>query len=156
MSNAPRFAARSPFRVYAVPALLGASTVVGLSSALLGDYLWDAVSWIALTMPLLPVLKAALEQRRPPPSIHPTERGVSTVDINPACQPLDLADNKYCGITLCPQCQIIHLRIGPISLKLPPHAFQAVCGAMQQAAEKLPEHLACDTAAIPSCRDTHH
>ncbi len=78
------------------------------------------------------------------------------MDSNLACQPLDLANNECCGITLCPQCQVLTLRIGPVSLKLPPQAFQAVCGAMQQAAEKLPAHLPCEAEAVPICQDTRH
>ncbi len=66
------------------------------------------------------------------------------MDTNTTCQPLDLASNECCGIALCQQCKVLHLRIGPVSLKLPLHAFQAVCGAMQQAAEKLPAHLPCE------------
>lgn len=60
------------------------------------------------------------------------------MDTSTPCQPFDLAANECCGIALCPQCQVFHLRIGPLSLKLAPHVFQAVCGAMQHAAEKLP------------------
>ena len=35
------------------PILLGVLTAIGLLSALLGDGLWDAVSWIALGIPTL-------------------------------------------------------------------------------------------------------
>ena len=77
------------------------------------------------------------------------------MDTNPACQLLDLANNEFCGISLCPQCQVLHLRIGPLSLKLGQHVFQAVYGAMQQAVEKLPAHLPCE-AADPSCQDIRH
>jgi hypothetical protein len=35
-------------RVFAVPALLAVVSLIGLLSALLGDGVWDAVSWIAL------------------------------------------------------------------------------------------------------------
>ena len=78
------------------------------------------------------------------------------MNTNPACQSLDLANNECCGISLCPQCQVIHLRIGPLSLKLAPHVFQAVCGAMQQAAERLPTHLPGEAAVASSCQDTRH
>ncbi|MDQ3564138.1 MAG: hypothetical protein M3436_08365 [Pseudomonadota bacterium] len=75
---------------------------------------------------------------------------------HPACQLLDLANNECCGISMCPQCQVLHLRIGPVTLKLPPHLFQAVYGAMQQAAEKLPAHLPCEAAVTSRCEDTRH
>lgn len=40
---------RSEFlRVFALPLLMGAVTVAGLSSALLADGVWDAVSWLTL------------------------------------------------------------------------------------------------------------
>ena len=78
------------------------------------------------------------------------------MDTHPACQPLDLANNACCGIALCPQCQVLHLRIGPLSLKLAPHVFQAVCGAMQQAVAQLPAHLRCEAAVTSSCEDTRH
>ena len=77
------------------------------------------------------------------------------MDTNPACQLLDLANNEFCGISLCPQCQVLHLRIGPLSLKLAPHVFQALCGAMQQAAEKLPAHVPCEVSD-QACQDIRH
>lgn len=77
------------------------------------------------------------------------------MDTHPACQLLDLANNEFCGISLCPQCQVLHLRIGPLSLKLAPHVFQSLCGAMQQAAEKLPAHMPCE-ALDRSCQDIRH
>jgi hypothetical protein len=77
------------------------------------------------------------------------------MDTHPACQLLDLATNEFCGISLCPQCQVLHLRIGPLSLKLAPHVFRALCGAMQQAVEKLPAHVPCE-ASDRSCQDIRH
>lgn len=41
--------------VFAVPLVLAVATIVGLVSALLGDGILDVVSWVALTVPLLPV-----------------------------------------------------------------------------------------------------
>lgn len=46
-----------PFRKVYGPALaLGAVTSYGLLSALLGDGVWDALSWIALAVPLAVIL----------------------------------------------------------------------------------------------------
>jgi hypothetical protein len=41
------------WRLWAAPIALGAVTVVGLISALLGDGAWDAVSWVGLGLPVL-------------------------------------------------------------------------------------------------------
>lgn len=40
-------------RIFAAPALMGLLSLVGLLSALLGDQLWDALSWATLGIPLL-------------------------------------------------------------------------------------------------------
>jgi hypothetical protein len=39
--------------VYKVPFVLSVLTCAGLLSALLGDGLWDAISWVLLLAPLL-------------------------------------------------------------------------------------------------------
>jgi hypothetical protein len=39
-------------RVYRAPLFLSVLTIVGLLSALLGDELWDAISWVLLVVPL--------------------------------------------------------------------------------------------------------
>lgn len=42
---------RSAFQVFAIPIALGVLSAVGLVAALLGDNVWDAVSWLALGIP---------------------------------------------------------------------------------------------------------
>ena len=43
-----------PFlRLWGMPLLLGVLTIVGLMAALLGDGVWDAVSGVALAIPVL-------------------------------------------------------------------------------------------------------
>ena len=42
-------------RVYTMPAGLALGTAVGLVSALLGDGIWDTVSWVALGAPVVVV-----------------------------------------------------------------------------------------------------
>jgi hypothetical protein len=42
---------RSAFQVFAVPIVLGVLSAVGLVAALLGDNVWDAVSWLTLGLP---------------------------------------------------------------------------------------------------------
>lgn len=39
--------------LWRVPILLGALTLVGLLSALIGDDAWDALSWITLGIPIV-------------------------------------------------------------------------------------------------------
>jgi hypothetical protein len=39
-------------RVFGVPVLLALVSAIGLLSALLGDDLWDVLSWIALATPV--------------------------------------------------------------------------------------------------------
>jgi hypothetical protein len=40
-------------RIFAAPALMGLLSAIGLLSALLGDHLWDALSWATLGITLL-------------------------------------------------------------------------------------------------------
>lgn len=39
-------------QIWGMPIALGVVSAVGLLSALLGDGVWDALSWIALTIPI--------------------------------------------------------------------------------------------------------
>jgi hypothetical protein len=43
---------QSLWRVFRWPVLLGVLSLVGLVSALLGDGLWDALSWLTLFVPV--------------------------------------------------------------------------------------------------------
>lgn len=40
-------------RIWGMPIALSVLSAVGLFSALLGDGIWDAVSWVALSLPIL-------------------------------------------------------------------------------------------------------
>jgi hypothetical protein len=44
---------RSVARIFRFPALIALVIAFGLISALLGDGIWDAASWIALGLPVL-------------------------------------------------------------------------------------------------------
>ncbi len=44
-------------RIYGWPAVLGVITLGGLLFALLGDGLWDEISWLLLAVPLLIILR---------------------------------------------------------------------------------------------------
>jgi hypothetical protein len=52
--------------IFLVPAILAVLTCVGLVSALLGDELWDGLSWLALSVPIAVVAWYALVRRRTP------------------------------------------------------------------------------------------
>ena len=55
--------------IFAVPAVVGVATAVGLVSALVGDGLWDAVSWVTLGFAVVPALWYSVPPgpRRPEP-----------------------------------------------------------------------------------------
>ena len=55
---------RSLRQVFAAPLILAVLGVVGLLSALLGDDLWDALSWAALGVPILLILHFCLRSPR--------------------------------------------------------------------------------------------
>jgi hypothetical protein len=42
---------RTALQVFAVPIVLGVLSAIGLVAALLGDDVWDYVSWLALGIP---------------------------------------------------------------------------------------------------------
>jgi hypothetical protein len=84
------------------------------------------------------------------------KNGVAKMETHELCQMLELASNDCCGITLCPQCQVIHLRIGPVSLKLPPHAFHAVCEAVHEAQGRARKYLPTLGPPAAGCKDTRH
>jgi hypothetical protein len=50
--NPERRALLTKFQIFRTPLAIAAITVFGLLSALLGDGVWDAVSWIALAAPV--------------------------------------------------------------------------------------------------------
>lgn len=51
MKPLPGVKRRPLLQVFGVPILLGALSGIGLLSALLGDDLWDGLSWLALGVP---------------------------------------------------------------------------------------------------------
>jgi hypothetical protein len=50
-------ARRTFWQVFGIPIVLGLVSTVGLIAALVGNGLYDAVSWIALTIPVIVILK---------------------------------------------------------------------------------------------------
>ncbi|HYG42447.1 MAG TPA: hypothetical protein VEA17_05955 [Bordetella sp.] len=49
---------QSPGEVFRVPIWLGVASTVGLVSALLGDGVWDGLSWVAILAPVAAVVWA--------------------------------------------------------------------------------------------------
>jgi hypothetical protein len=45
-------ARRTSTQIFVVPAIIAIIVDLGLTSALLGDGIWDAAAWIALVLPL--------------------------------------------------------------------------------------------------------
>ncbi|MCA9649819.1 MAG: hypothetical protein KC501_07920 [Myxococcales bacterium] len=49
-----------------------------------------------------------------------------------------LAHNRTCQIEYCPECEVMHLTIGPVTLRLQPSAGHQLCSALVEALERLP------------------
>lgn len=56
-------ARRSLTQIFLFPAIIAAIVALGLVSALLGDGIWDATSWIALVVPLAVTAFFVLKRR---------------------------------------------------------------------------------------------
>ncbi len=52
------------WRVFGIPLLIAIVSLIGLLSALIGDGLWDALSWAALALPLATILWHWAKARR--------------------------------------------------------------------------------------------
>ena len=63
MMRAPR---QTLLQIFAWPLVIGALSTIGLVSALVGDDIWDAVSWLTLLIPI--VLYGFFTARRRQPS----------------------------------------------------------------------------------------
>ena len=70
------------------------------------------------------------------------------------CQPIQLAGNPCCEVLCCPQCHAVHLRVGPVSLKLPLDVFLQVSTTLTEAAERLEDHLPAPSQP-PSSENMH-
>lgn len=53
MKSAPRPRRQTNGQIFAIPMVLGVLSIVGLISALVGDGVWDGVSWVTLAIPIL-------------------------------------------------------------------------------------------------------
>jgi hypothetical protein len=61
MARPPR---KTMAQIFGWPLLIAASTAVGLVAALLGDGIWDALSWVALAAPVA-IFGLSVRPRRP-------------------------------------------------------------------------------------------
>lgn len=55
---------RGMWQVFRAPLLVGVVTAVGLALALFGDGLWDGLSWLALSLPVVLGLVCSLRPAR--------------------------------------------------------------------------------------------
>ncbi len=53
MKDNPKPRCQTNGQIFAIPMVLGVLSVVGLISALVGDGVWDGVSWVTLAVPIL-------------------------------------------------------------------------------------------------------
>lgn len=56
-------------QIWAAPIVLGIVSAIGLVSALLGDGIWDELSWLALTAPIAAVLWSVVRAISHSPSL---------------------------------------------------------------------------------------
>ncbi len=52
-------------QIFAVPALIGVMSIVGLVAALVGDGIWDGLSWLMLVTPVIIYAACIYIPRRP-------------------------------------------------------------------------------------------
>jgi hypothetical protein len=55
---------RTLTRIFYLPTVFAAITIIGLLSALFGDGAWDALSWVALACPIAATAYFVLRSRR--------------------------------------------------------------------------------------------
>ena len=51
--TALRRSRQSKRKIFAAPAVVGVLSAIGLTAALLGDDVWDGLSWITLLVPIM-------------------------------------------------------------------------------------------------------
>ncbi|GGI55178.1 hypothetical protein [Oxalicibacterium solurbis] len=58
MNNTDRNDASRPISIWRWPLILGIASAVGLLSALIGDDVYDVLSWCLLALPLIMIVRA--------------------------------------------------------------------------------------------------
>ena len=43
------------------------------------------------------------------------------------CRAEIVAEGKFCSITICPDCQLYNLNVGPMSFRMAPDIFNGLC-----------------------------
>jgi hypothetical protein len=70
VSTAQDLRPRGATRVFAIPIVLALLSTIGLIAALLGDGFWDALSWLALGVPIAAIGFAWSRRRSLRPFVH--------------------------------------------------------------------------------------
>lgn len=70
MSNARtrKSVRQTPRQIFMIPAVLGALSGAGLLFALVGDGIWDGLSWVTLSIPIVLIGICLTRGRRFPPA----------------------------------------------------------------------------------------
>jgi hypothetical protein len=50
-------------QIWTIPIVLAVASTIGLVSALVGDGVWDVLSWVALGMPIAVILRHVAQHR---------------------------------------------------------------------------------------------
>ena len=50
-------------QIWTIPIVLAVASTIGLVSALIGDGVWDVLSWVALGMPIAVILRHVVQHR---------------------------------------------------------------------------------------------
>ncbi|WP_133491992.1 hypothetical protein [Alcanivorax sp. 24] len=59
----PKRRHNTPARIFAVPAMIALTSLIGLIAALLGDGVLDVVSWVGLAVPVVMIGWAMVKRR---------------------------------------------------------------------------------------------
>jgi hypothetical protein len=52
--------------------------------------------------------------------------------MNTNCRPQIVAQSKYSTVTMCSECKLFYLHIGPVSFQMDSNIFESVCQMMAQ------------------------
>lgn len=58
------------------------------------------------------------------------------------CRLIQLGGDGNCRVDLCPSCRVVHLHLGPLSLKLPVRTFRGVCEVLGKSLQRMRDVLA--------------
>lgn len=49
------------------------------------------------------------------------------MDNHRVCRTESVAEGKFCSVTICPDCQLYNLHVGPMSFRMAPEIFNGLC-----------------------------